>query len=61
MKNFLKKGFILLIIYAIFTAYLFLVSERIERLQREEDEEVVNVSIIYGDQTSIYVILKADV
>ena len=49
MKNVLKKGFVLLFIYGIFTAYLFLASERIERLEREDDSEIVNVSIIYGE------------
>ena len=49
MKNVLKKGLVLLVIYGVFTAYLFLASERIERLEREDDTEPVNVSIIYGE------------
>ena len=49
MKEFLKKGLILLAVYGVFTAYLFLASERIERLDREDDSEKVNVSIIYGE------------
>jgi hypothetical protein len=49
MKNVLKKGIVLLVIYGVFTAYLFLASERIERLDREDDSEKVNVSIIYGE------------
>ena len=49
MKNLLKKGLILLVIYGVFTAYLFVASERIERLEHEDDSEKVNVSIIYGE------------
>ena len=49
MKKLLKKGLILLAIYGIFTAYLFLASERIERLNHVDDSEKVNVSIIYGE------------
>ena len=49
MKRLLKKGFVLLVIYGVFTAYLFLASERIERLDREDESEKVNVSIIYGE------------
>ena len=49
MKKMIKKGLILLLIYGVFTAYLFLASERIERLDQEDDSEKVNVSIIYGE------------
>jgi hypothetical protein len=49
MKELLKKGLILLVIYGVFTAYLFFASERFERLDREDDSEKVNVSIIYGE------------
>jgi len=49
MKKMIKKGLILLLIYGVFTAYLFLASERIERLDQEDDSEIVNVSIIYGE------------
>ena len=49
MREFVKKGLILLGIYMVFTAYLFLASERIERLDQEDDSEIVNVSIIYGE------------
>ena len=49
MKDFLKKGLVFLVILAVFTTYLFLVSERIERLEHEDESEIVNVSILYGD------------
>ena len=49
MKELLKKGLILLAVYSIFTAYLFLASERIERLDQKDDSEKVNVSIIYSE------------
>ena len=49
MMELLKKGIILLGIYGIFTGYLFLASERIENLDHKEKEEIVNVSLNYGD------------
>ena len=50
MREIIKKGAILFIIYSIFTVYLFLASERIERLEEQDDEyEKVNVTIIYGE------------
>lgn len=61
MKDFLKKGLVFLVILAVFTTYLFLVSERIERLEHEDESEIVNVSILYGDWNRFYGILKADV
>lgn len=49
MKNVLKKGLIIVGIYAIFTAYLFLASNRIERLDNNDDTEKVNVTIKYSE------------
>ncbi len=49
MINVLKKGIILLGVYSAFTAYLFLASERIENLDHKDREEIVNVSLNYGD------------
>ena len=49
MKNVLKKGLIIVGIYAIFSAYLFLASNRIERLDNNDDTEKVNVTIKYSE------------
>jgi hypothetical protein len=49
MREIIKKGIIILSIYAIFTAYLFLVSERVERLDLEDDREIINVSLNYSE------------
>jgi hypothetical protein len=49
MKNILKKGLIILTVYLIFTLYLFAVSARIERLNNNESNEKVGVSINIGD------------
>ncbi len=48
MKNIIKKGIIVVGIYTIFTAYLFMASDRIERLE-QDDEEKVNVSIKFSE------------
>jgi hypothetical protein len=49
MREIIKKGLILLGIYTIFTVYLFLASARIERLDLEDDREIVNVSLNYSE------------
>ncbi len=49
MKELIKKGLILLGIYSFFTAYLFLASTRFEQIEKEEKEEIVNVTLNYGD------------
>lgn len=49
MKGMIQKGIIILGIYSIFTAYLFLASNRFEELEKEEKEEFVNVSLNYGE------------
>ena len=49
MKKMLKRGLIIIGIYAIFTAYLFLASNRIERLDNNDNTEKVNVTIKYSE------------
>ena len=49
MKKVLEKGLFLLSIYMVFTAYLFLASDRIENLENSDDIEYVNVAIKYHD------------
>ena len=49
MIEIIKKGIILLGIYSIFTAYLFLASTRFEQIEKQEQEEFVNVSLKYGE------------
>ena len=48
MKNVLKKGIIILGVYIIFTLYLFVASERIERLENNSkignEEVTLNIS-----------------
>ncbi|MBQ9019222.1 MAG: hypothetical protein IJ097_02785 [Bacilli bacterium] len=48
MKKIIKKGIIIVGIYAIFAAYLFMASDRIERLEQDETEKV-NVSIKFSE------------
>ena len=48
MKNIIKKGIVVLGIYAIFTGYLFMASDRIERLEQDATEKV-NVSIKFSE------------
>jgi len=49
MKKLLKKGLIIVSIYGLFTAYLFFASNRIERLDTNDDTEKVNVTIKYSE------------
>ncbi|MBQ6323252.1 MAG: hypothetical protein IJI22_00280 [Bacilli bacterium] len=49
MKKVLKRGLIIVGIYAIFTTYLFFASNRIERLNDNDDTEKVNVTIKYSE------------
>ena len=49
MKKILKKGLIIIGVYAIFTTYLFFASNRIERLDNNDDTEKVNVRINYSE------------
>ena len=49
MKKIIKKGIIIVGIYAIFTAYLLMASTRIERLDKDENLEKVNVSLKFSE------------
>ena len=49
MMNVLKKGLVILGIYSIFTAYLLFASDRIERLDENDELEKVNVSLKFSD------------
>ena len=48
MFHLLKKGVLFLVLYGIFTTYLFLASKRMEYLDKQ-DKNIVNVSINYGE------------
>ena len=48
-KKLLKRGLIIVGIYVVFTAYLFVASDRIERLDNNDDTEKVNVTIKYSE------------
>ena len=49
MMNIVKKGLVILGIYGIFTAYLLVASNRIERLDNNETDEKVNVSLKFSE------------
>lgn len=49
MKKIIKKGIIIIGIYAIFTAYLLMASDRIERLEKNDSNELVNVSLKFSE------------
>lgn len=49
MKKIIKKGIIIIGIYAIFTAYLLMASDRIERLEKNDSSELVNVSLKFSE------------
>ena len=49
MREICMKGLIILLVYWWFGAYLLLVSERIERLEKQDELEKVNVSINYSE------------
>jgi len=49
MKKIIKKGIIIVGIYAIFAAYLLMASNRIERLDKNDDLEKVNVSLKFSE------------
>ena len=48
MKKILKKGIIIVGIYLMFTAYILMASNRIERLDNDKTEKV-NVSIKFSE------------
>ena len=49
MKKIIKKGIIIISIYIVFTMYLFMASTRIERLDKNDNTEKVNVSLKFSD------------
>ena len=49
MKKIIKKGIIIVGIYAIFAAYILMASNRIERLDKNDDLEKVNVSLKFSE------------
>ena len=49
MKKIIKKGIIIVGIYAIFAAYILMASNRIERLDENDDLEKVNVSLKFSE------------
>ena len=49
MRKICMKGLIILLVYCLFGTYLLLVSERIERLEKQDELEKVNVSINYSE------------
>ena len=49
MRKICMKGLIIILVYCVFGAYLLLVSERIERLEKQDELEKVNVSINYSE------------
>lgn len=49
MKKIIKKGIIIVGIYAVFAAYLLMASNRIERLDKSDNLEKVNVSLKFSD------------
>ena len=48
MKRIILKGFIILSIYLLFGFYLVLVGNRVERLNNEDNETIVNVRLNYN-------------
>ena len=48
MKRIILKGFIILSIYLLFGLYLVLVGNRVERLNNEDNETIVNVRLNYN-------------
>lgn len=49
MKDLLKKSMIILGVYVVFMIYLFAASERIERLENDNNLENTGVMINIGD------------
>ena len=49
MKNILKKGLVLVLVYSIFVAYLLFAMKRVEQLEYHEETERVNVVIHYSE------------
>jgi hypothetical protein len=49
MKKIIKKGIIIAGIYLVFAAYLCMASDRIERLDKSDNTEKVNVAIKFSE------------
>ena len=49
MKNIIKKGIIIVGIYLVFAAYILMASNRIERLDKNDSIEKVNVSLNFSE------------
>lgn len=49
MKKIIKKGIIIIGIYLIFAMYLFMASNRIERLDKNDSTETINVSLKFSE------------
>ncbi len=49
MKKIIKKGIIIVGIYLLFAAYILMASNRIERLDKDENLEKVNVSLKFSE------------
>ena len=49
MKKIIKKGIIIVGIYLVFAAYVLMASDRIERLDNNDNTEKVNVSLKFSD------------
>ena len=49
MKKIIKKGIIVVGIYLIFATYILMASDRIERLDKNDGTEKVNVSLKFSE------------
>ena len=49
MKKIIKKGIIIIGIYLVFAAYILMASDRIERLDKNDSTENVNVSLKFSE------------
>lgn len=49
MKKIIKKGIIIVGIYLLFAAYILMASDRIERLDKNDNTEKVNVSLKFSE------------
>ena len=49
MMNIIKKGIIIVGIYTVFAAYILMASDRIERLDKNDNLEKVNVSLKFSE------------
>lgn len=49
MKNIIKKGIIIVGIYLLFAAYILMAADRIERLDKNDDTEKVNISLKFSE------------